>query len=115
MAAAHIAGLATLVAAHHPAVKDAPRNAIRVDRLFQTVLAAATPVGLNPYYGGAGLPSVSVAFQAPAAPQSFAQAEDIIRNALVVAMSRYSSGFASPASTMQQSMPGDFTGRTRHS
>jgi subtilisin len=114
MAAAHVAGLATLVAAHHPAVKDAPRNAARVDRLFQTVLAAATPVGLNPYYAGAGLPSVSAAFQASAAPQSFAQAEDIIRNALVVAMSRYSSGFAPPAPTMQQGIPGDFTGQTRY-
>ena len=105
-AAAHIAGLATLVAAHHPAVKDLPRNAARVDRLFQTVLAAATPVGLLPYYGGAGLPTLSAAFQASTAPQSFAQAEDIVRNALLVAMSRYSGGFVPPASTLQQGMPG---------
>jgi subtilisin family serine protease len=114
MAAAHITGLAALVAAHHPAVKDAPRNAARVDRLFQTVLAAAMPVGLNPVYGGAGLPSVSAAFQASVAPQSFAQAEDIIRNALLVAMSRYSSGFVPPAAPMQQSMPGGYTDQVRH-
>jgi subtilisin len=114
MAAAHIAGLATLVAAHHPAVRTAPRNAARVDWLFQTVLAAATPVGLNPYYGGAGLPSLAAAFRASTAPQSFAQAEDIIRNALLVAMSRYSSGVA-PGTTMQQGMPGGFTDQIRHS
>ncbi|MGF6931047.1 subtilisin [Paraburkholderia sp. UCT70] len=113
MAAAHITGLAALVAAHHPAVKDAPRNAARVDRLFQTVLAAAMPVGLNPVYGGAGLPSVSAAFQASLAPQSFAQAEEIIRNALLVAMNRYSSGFVPPAATMQQGMPGGFEDQLR--
>jgi subtilisin family serine protease len=114
MAAAHIAGLATLVAAHHPAVKDAPRNAARVDRLFQTVLAAATPIGLNPYYGGAGLPSLSAAFQVSTVPQSFAQAEDIIRNALLVAMSRYSSGSVPLQTDMQQGMPGGISDLMRH-
>lgn len=114
-AGAHITGLAALVAAHHPAVKDAPRNAARVDRLFQTVLAAATPVGLNPVYGGAGLPSVSAAFQPSVAPQSFAQAEDIIRNALLVAMSRYSGSLVPPSGTTpQQNVSGSFTDQLRH-
>jgi subtilisin len=115
VAAPHIAGLATLVAAHHPAVKDAPRNAARVDRLFQIVLAAATPVGLNPVYGGAGLPSVTAAFQASTAPQSFAEAEVIIRNALLEAMNRYSSGSVAPYAPMQQSKPGGFKDQPRHS
>jgi subtilisin len=115
LAAAHITGLATLVAAHHPAVKDAPRNAARVDRLFQTVLAAAAPVGLNPVYGGAGLPSVSAAFQPSVAPQSFAQAEDIIRNALLVAMSRYSGSLVPPAANApQQNVPGGFSAQLRN-
>jgi subtilisin len=108
MAAAHVAGLATLVAAHHPAVKDSPRNAARVDRLFQAVLAATTPVGLNPYYEGAGLPSLTAAFQASTVPQSFSEAEDIIRNALLVAMSRYSNAPASEQRTA------GFTDQRRH-
>jgi subtilisin len=113
MAATHVTGLAALVAAHHPAVKDAPRNATRVDRLFQIVLAAAMPVGLNPVYGGAGLPSVSAAFQASAAPQSFAQAEEIIRSALLEAMNRYSGGAMAPAPTMQQNRPEGFKDQLR--
>ena len=114
MAAAHIAGLAALVVAHHPAVKDTTRNAARVDRLFQTVLAAAMPVGLNPLYGGAGLPSVSTAFQTSVAPQSFAQAEDIIRNALLVAMNRYSGTPGTPGLIMQQTVPGGLRDPMRH-
>jgi subtilisin len=72
MAAPHLAGCIAVVAAHHPsfANRAAPRNADRVDRLFQTVMAAASPVGLSPIYEGVGLPSVAAAFQsAGASPQ----------------------------------------------
>ena len=70
MAAPHLTGLTALVAAHHPrfANKSAPRNAARVDTLFQTVIAAASSVGLAPTYTGAGLPSATRALQT-----SFAQ------------------------------------------
>jgi hypothetical protein len=58
MAAPHITGLAALVAAHHPEFADrtAPRNAARVDRLFQIVMGIARSVGLAAPYAGAGLP-----------------------------------------------------------
>jgi subtilisin family serine protease len=115
MAAPHIAGLAALVAAHHPAVKLAARNAARVDRIFQTVLAAAMPVGVNPVYGGAGLPSVSAAFQASIAPQSFEQGEDIVRKALLAAMNQYSSGLVQAAAATQQNIPGGFMGQLQRS
>ena len=72
MAAPHLTGLTALVAAHHPAFANraAPRNAAWVDRLFQTVIAAASPVGINPNYAGAGLPSAAGAFQQPAMEQA---------------------------------------------
>jgi subtilisin family serine protease len=114
MAAPHIAGLAALVAAHHPAVMGAPRNAARVDRIFQTVLASAMPVGLNPVYGGAGLPSVSAAFQASAAPQSFEQGEDIVRKALLAAMNQYSTGLVPATATTQQNIFGGFADQVQH-
>jgi hypothetical protein len=71
MAAPHLTGLTALIAAHHPAFANraAPRNAAWVDRLFQTVIAAASPVGINPNYAGAGLPSAAGAFQQPAMEQ----------------------------------------------
>jgi subtilisin len=61
MAAPHLAGLAALVVAHHPAFSDKnkPRNAARVDLLFQIIMSAATSVGLDPSYAGAGLPTIA--------------------------------------------------------
>lgn len=72
MAAPHLTGLTALVAAHHPAFvnKSAPRNAARVDLLFQTVMAAASSVGLNANYAGVGLSSVTSAVQPSSSAQS---------------------------------------------
>lgn len=72
MAAPHVTGLCALVAAHHPAFSNpaAPRNAARVDQMFQLVTQAAAPLGLDPQYGGAGLPLTTSALQQRAAPQA---------------------------------------------
>jgi subtilisin family serine protease len=58
MAAPHITGLAALVAAHDPVFADpaAPRNAERVDRLFQRVIQITRLIGMAQNYAGAGLP-----------------------------------------------------------
>jgi subtilisin len=71
VAAPHISGLLALVAAHHPAFNhpSAPRNAARVDRLFQLVTQTAAPLGLDPEYAGAGLPLISNALEQGTAPQ----------------------------------------------
>jgi subtilisin family serine protease len=71
IAAPHITGLLALVAAHHPAFNhpSAPRNAARVDRLFQVLTQAAVPLGLDPQYAGAGLPLIANALQHQAVPQ----------------------------------------------
>ncbi|NKL44820.1 S8 family serine peptidase [Rhizobium leguminosarum bv. viciae] len=63
MAAPHITGLVALLAAHHPEFsnKNAPRNAARVDRLFQTIIGSATGVGLDPTYAGSGVPDTVTA------------------------------------------------------
>jgi len=71
MAAPHITGLLALIAAHHPAIAAAPRDATRVDRLFQIAIAGATSIGLDSVHGGAGLPSVAAALKS-AAPASVA-------------------------------------------
>ena len=111
MAAPHLTGLTALIAAHHPAFANtaAPRNAIWVDRLFQTVIAAASSVGIDPNYAGAGLPSAVAAFQQPAmqaatqaptwtqqmAPnQSQPGLENIIRQAVTAALAGIVSGQA---------------------
>ena len=60
MAAPHITGLTALVAAQ-PRFSALPRNAAKVDLLFQTVLGSATSVGLDSVHAGVGLPSVSLA------------------------------------------------------
>jgi subtilisin len=103
MAAPHLTGLTALIAAHHPAFANtaAPRNANWVDRLFQTVIATASSVGISPIYVGAGLPSAVAAFQRPAV-QAATQAptwaqqmaanpsqpgfEDLIRQAVTAAL-----------------------------
>jgi hypothetical protein len=71
VAAPHITGLLALVAAHHPAFNhpSAPRNAARVDRLFQAAIQAAVPIGLDPQYVGAGLPQLDNAVQQRPIPQ----------------------------------------------
>jgi subtilisin family serine protease len=64
MAASHITGLAALVLAHHPDFQGPfrPRNADRVDRLFQIVRASAQPVNVgDPRRTGYGIPDVLVA------------------------------------------------------
>ncbi len=114
MAAPHLTGLTALIAAHHPAFANrvAPRNAVWVDRLFQTVIAAASPVGINPIYAGAGLPSAAAAFQqqpmgqqaavtqAPtseqpvAAIQSTSGLENIITQAVTAALAGIANGQA---------------------
>jgi subtilisin len=67
MAAPAITGSAGLIVAHHPDFdgKPLPRNAARVDRIFQLLISMAQPIGLNPLFGGAGLPTI---------PKDFAQA-----------------------------------------
>ncbi len=66
MAAPAVTGAAGLVVAHHPdfAGKSLSRNAARVDRIFQLVMGLAQPIGLNPLFGGVGLPIL---------PKEFAQ------------------------------------------
>ena len=68
MAAPAITGSAGLVVAHHPdfANRQGPRNAARVDRIFQIVMGAAVPLGLDPTLGGVGLPAVPHALLAQA-------------------------------------------------
>jgi subtilisin len=64
MAAAHVAGLAALVLAHHPEflTRFKLRNSARVDRLFQILAASALPVGSgDPWRTGFGLPDVPAA------------------------------------------------------
>jgi subtilisin family serine protease len=94
MAAPHLTGLAALVLAHHPAFKNAPRSAARVDLLFQTIVAAAKTVGMAPTYQGAGLPSTQAAQQAsmPAANSAVLpdgasdQLAELIKNAVIAAV-----------------------------
>jgi len=71
MAAPAITGSAALLVAHHPefANRSLVRNAARVDRIFQRVMAAAQPIGLNPLFGGAGLPAVPKALTQMTAAQ----------------------------------------------
>lgn len=70
MAAPHIAGLAALVLAHHPAFHQPAlraRTAARVDSLFQLLVAACAPLVADPARGGAGLPLATRALGAVAA------------------------------------------------
>ncbi len=67
VAAAHVAATAGLVLAHHPqfrpeAGRPVRRDASRVDRLFQLILASCRPLpGLGPLQSGAGVPDAAVA------------------------------------------------------
>ncbi len=67
-AAAHVAAIAALVLAHHPQFRSEPgrlpvmRDASRVDRLFQLILASCRPLPeLGPLRSGAGIPDAAVA------------------------------------------------------
>ncbi|MGN6796143.1 MAG: S8 family serine peptidase [Streptosporangiaceae bacterium] len=68
IAAAHVAAAAVLVLAHHPEFRperNRPamnRDAGRVDRLFQLILASCRPLpAIGPLRSGAGLPNVPAA------------------------------------------------------
>ena len=64
LAAAHVAGLAALVLAHHPDFQGPfrARNSDRVDRLFQILTASAQPVNFgDPRRTGFGVPDVLIA------------------------------------------------------
>ncbi len=83
MATPHIAGLCALLLAHHPDFRSGPytaRNAARVDRLFQLVRDACTPLEFgDPTRSGAGLPDALRALgldgvPAPRDPQTAAVA-----------------------------------------
>ena len=67
-AAAHVAAIAVLVLAHHPQFRPEPgrlppmRDANRVDRLFQMILASCRPLPeLGALRSGAGIPDAAVA------------------------------------------------------
>ncbi len=67
-AAAHVAAIAVLVLAHHPQFRPEPgrhpvaRDASRVDRLFQLILASCRSLpDLGPLRAGAGIPDAAVA------------------------------------------------------
>lgn len=62
MAAPHITGLLTLIAAHHPAIATMPRDAARVDRMLQILTDSASSVGLDRMHGGAGIPAIGSSF-----------------------------------------------------
>ena len=64
LAAAHVAGLAALVLAHHPDFQGPfrARNSDRVDRLFQILTASTQPVNFgDPRRTGFGIPDVLIA------------------------------------------------------
>jgi subtilisin family serine protease len=62
MAAPHVTGLLALIAAH-PAIASMPRDASRVDRMFQIAIASGSAIGLDSVHGGGGLPSIAAALQ----------------------------------------------------
>jgi subtilisin family serine protease len=66
MAAPHVTGLATLLAAHHPDLTGAnrTRNAERVDRLFDIIKQSCRKLDFgDPFRSGAGLPDAVRAFE----------------------------------------------------
>jgi subtilisin len=61
-AAAHVTGLAALVLAHHPLLKEGPfsvRSEQRVNALFELIRASAVPHFADPLRSGAGVPDLS--------------------------------------------------------
>ena len=79
IAAAHVAGLAALLLAHHPDFRGAyaERNGRRVERLFQVIKETARPLAhLDPGRSGAGLADAAFAFGVAApAPITFHRGE----------------------------------------
>ena len=68
MAAPHVTGLAAVVLAHHPDFQAPfrPRNAARVERLFQVLRQSARPLNLgDPNRTGAGIPDALNALMMP--------------------------------------------------
>lgn len=59
MAAPHVAGIAAVLLAQNPDIRDMPRNDLRSHALFQKVLNAAQPLGLPPELQGQGMPVLS--------------------------------------------------------
>jgi subtilisin len=105
IAAAHVAATAGLVLAHHPQFRPEAgrspmvRDASRVDRLFQLILASCRPLpGLDPLRSGAGVPDAAVAvgvtprgsypplagqaYHPPGFPPESSPAEELTRAAL---------------------------------
>jgi subtilisin len=77
MGAPHVTGLATLVAAHHPLVSGAARNASRTDQILNFVTSLAQPFGMDKQFVGRGLPlAVGQARSAPS-PGMVPQVSDI--------------------------------------
>jgi hypothetical protein len=82
MAAPHITGLLSLIAAH-PSFVGLPRNAKRVDRLFQAVIAGAISTGLDAAHEGAGVPSLPKTLSlVPQLAQANVDVNDIVKNVL---------------------------------
>jgi subtilisin len=82
MAAPHVTGLLALVAAHS-SFAALPRNANRVDTLFQAVIGGAVPTGLDLAHGGAGIPSLARALAfAPPPAQANVDVNDIVKTVL---------------------------------
>ncbi|HEX8610736.1 MAG TPA: S8 family serine peptidase [Telluria sp.] len=105
MATPAVTGLVALVLAHHPefAGHASPRDARRVDRVFQLIAASAAPLPLSRQQSGAGLPTVARASsQAPAngpeaagscgAQITQVQLEEIVREALLHGLNGIASG-----------------------
>ena len=61
MATPHVTGLAALILAHHPALRQAARDGNRVATLFQVLKASALPIVQDPLRGGFGLPRAHAA------------------------------------------------------
>jgi len=60
MATPHIAGLAALALAHDPALRNAPKNAQRVDMLVSRLRTMCAAMPWGPRRSGAGLPMLGV-------------------------------------------------------
>jgi subtilisin family serine protease len=104
MGAPHVAGLATLLLAHHPDFQNgyAKRDANRVDRLFSIIKASCTPLDFGaPERTGAGLPDARRAFALAAPPAATAELAEL-RQAMRSAGLLPVSSPATPGSELDQ-------------